>query len=219
MQSNSTIFSPAIDTSASSATYTYYVQAFNGICPGPIVPVTYMVHNVGANFNADPDNGEIDLELVFDNLSFGVDSVANFNWDFGDGSTSTDFEPLHTFDEKGEYIVVLTIDEPCLQSYEFTIIAKATSELKIPNVFSPNGDGSNELFNMGGVNLTSIDAQIYNRWGQLIYLWNTVEGGWDGHTLTGALAPPGTYYYVIDATGLEDKPEEYRETGTVTLVR
>jgi gliding motility-associated-like protein len=64
--------------------------------------------------------------------------------------------------------------------------------------------------------LKTLDAEIYNRWGQKEYEWHTTNGGWDGHTASGVIAPSGTYYYIIKATGIDKK--EYSEKGSFTLV-
>jgi gliding motility-associated-like protein len=59
----------------------------------------------------------------------------------------------------------------------------------IPNIFTPNGDGVNDLFHVDGV----INARIVNRWGQLINEWNSPLGSWDGFMNAGVVAPPGTF--------------------------
>ena len=91
------------------------------------------------------------------------------------------------------------------------------SSLIIPNVFTPNGDGSNDVFTVDGVNLASVKCDIYNRWGQHLYEWNAVNGFWDGKTTSGGDVPDGTYYYIIEAVGLDGV--EYEKQGSVSLIR
>ncbi|MBN4062310.1 gliding motility-associated C-terminal domain-containing protein, partial [Bacteroidales bacterium AH-315-I05] len=221
---------PNIDTTASSTTYTYYVQEQIGICKSVVVAVTYNVININASFEPDPDSGQVDLEVFFENNSIGVDDTTGiFNWDFGDGETSSEFEPTHTYEDKGYHTIILEISDSngiCTSIASFTIRAVAISDINLPNIFSPNGDNYNEVFNVNGIHLKSINAEIFNRWGQLIYIWNTVEGGWDGRTISGTIAPPGTYYYLIDAIGYnideitgKEKDDIYEFRGSVTLVR
>ncbi|MCK6650331.1 MAG: gliding motility-associated C-terminal domain-containing protein, partial [Bacteroidia bacterium] len=91
------------------------------------------------------------------------------------------------------------------------------STFVIPNIFSPNGDGTNDVFGVQNKGLETMDAEVYNRWGQKEYEWHTPNGGWDGRTASGVPAPDGTYYFIIKAKGFDGK--EYFEKGSFTLVR
>lgn len=86
-----------------------------------------------------------------------------------------------------------------------------TSAIIIPNVFSPNGDGQNDLFKVVG-NFTKLDVKIYNRYGQLIYESIQLNEGWNGRTTAGTLCNPGTYFYIIDT-------DEEIFKGSLTLLR
>ena len=55
----------------------------------------------------------------------------------------------------------------------------------IPNVFSPNGDGQNDLFSISGTGIISVKAEIYNRWGSLMFSSQQLNEGWDGRTSAG----------------------------------
>lgn len=87
-------------------------------------------------------------------------------------------------------------------------------DFKIPNVFSPNNDGANEIFKP--VNLCpgfeNYKMIIYSRWGNLIFESDAAKAGWDGKTTTNVDAPDGTYYYIITV-------KDRTFTGFVTLVR
>lgn len=90
-------------------------------------------------------------------------------------------------------------------------------ELLIPNAFSPNNDGQNDLFKI--CNMTNeklIDFKVFNRWGTILYRSTDPKQGWDG-TSKGQLQPIGVYGYVIRI----GYPDGYVETykGTVTLIR
>jgi gliding motility-associated-like protein len=72
-------------------------------------------------------------------------------------------------------------------------------EFKMPNIFTPNGDGINDLFR-AEYNVNAFDRYemyIYNRAGQLIFYADRPAQGWDGRTATGAVCPEGTYFYVV----------------------
>lgn len=118
---------------------------------------------------------------------------------------------------QGNVTVSYVIAGTCGDSSAVSFYICAQSDLEFPNVFTPNGDGVNDLFNVIGTNIAELSGRIYNRWGQVIYEWNTVAGGWDGYSSAGVPAPQGTYYFEIDAIG--DDGTNYHETGEVTLLR
>jgi gliding motility-associated-like protein len=86
----------------------------------------------------------------------------------------------------------------------------------LPNAFSPNGDGLNDVFNPIGVSIENFHIEIYNQWGQQVFASNNILNGWDG-TFKSSPSPQGTYYYQLSATGTEG--EKYSEKGTVLLMR
>ncbi|MFN3343680.1 MAG: gliding motility-associated C-terminal domain-containing protein [Flavobacteriales bacterium] len=89
----------------------------------------------------------------------------------------------------------------------------------VPNVFTPNGDGLNDVFRLEGTPnpcWDSIHVEIYNRWGQLIYVSDEVEFKWDGKTKAGKEVPEGTYFVILKGTfGDTDVTRQY----PVTLLR
>ena len=97
------------------------------------------------------------------------------------------------------------------------IVCEDTTEFYIPNVFTPNGDSKNQIFKVTIPNLKEIQVDIYNRWGVMVYSWNSPEGGWDGKTQGGSESPSGTYYYLIKATTLQGKT--IAENGFISLFR
>jgi gliding motility-associated-like protein len=85
----------------------------------------------------------------------------------------------------------------------------------VPNVFTPNNDGQNDLFKVGGTGIKELTIVVYNRWGQVVFETNQINAGWDGRTNSGIEVPEGTYFYVIEVT--TTTKETY--TGYVTLIR
>jgi gliding motility-associated-like protein len=67
----------------------------------------------------------------------------------------------------------------------------------VPNVFSPNNDGLNDLFMITNTGLKTLDCVIYDRWGKKIYEFDTPSGSWDGKSSGGQRLNDGTYYYVL----------------------
>lgn len=89
--------------------------------------------------------------------------------------------------------------------------------LLIPNAFSPNGDGRNDLFEILNFdNQTLIEFKVFNRWGTVVFKTENPKKGWDG-TYKNILQPVGTYGYVIRILYPEGIEETYK--GTVTLIR
>ncbi|HUR12215.1 MAG TPA: gliding motility-associated C-terminal domain-containing protein [Flavitalea sp.] len=91
------------------------------------------------------------------------------------------------------------------------------TDLIIPNAFTPNGDGYNDVFvvTVRGYFLAR-NFQIFNRWGQTVYQSNQLPLRWDGR-FQGKAAAVGTYYYVINGVDINNKP--YKRTGSITLIR
>jgi gliding motility-associated-like protein len=165
--------------------------------------------------NSNPTTGTVPLAVSFTNTSHGA---TNYTWSFGDGDTSTAVNPTNTYTNAGTYTVVLTaINGACSDTHTITVIANVPTTLIIPNVFSPNGDGTNDEFFIPNTGMASLNCDIFNRWGQLLYTITAPNQGWDGITPNGDKAPEGTYLYLLVAKGLDG--QTYKQQGTVMLVR
>jgi len=91
-----------------------------------------------------------------------------------------------------------------------------TDEIYIPNTFTPNGDGRNDVFYAYGNAISKVKMRIYNQWGQFVFESQQMQNGWDG-SFRGQMQPNGVYVYYIDLT-LSDGTTTMRK-GTVTLLR
>jgi gliding motility-associated-like protein len=92
---------------------------------------------------------------------------------------------------------------------------KANSVI-IPNAFTPDGDGTNDIFKAHGQNIKSINGKIYNRWEQKLYEWDNLNEGWNGK-YKGSDVSPSVYFYIITVTYNDGKMEERH--GSVEVVR
>lgn len=141
----------------------------------------------------------------------------------GIGTITTPNNPSTTVNglTVGSYSFSWTISNaacpPSTDLVNIIVDACEPSVLIIPNVFTPNGDGSNDIFTVDGTNLVSVNCEIFNRWGQKMYSWDNVNGSWDGRTTAGAVVPDGTYFYIINAEGVDGT--EYFKKGTFSLIR
>lgn len=135
-------------------------------------------------------------------------------WQFGDGQSSTDPNPLHRYESDGIFDVTLTVidEHGCVYSGRKGPYVVIAPEVQIPNVFTPNGDDFNDKWFVRYNGLAPIKIAVFDRWGNLHFESNTKEKGWDGTTLDGAQAPTGTYYYMVY---VGDKPYD----GSITLLR
>ena len=133
-----------------------------------------------------------------------------YQWRIYKGSSllvkRADAEHRYTFSEPGSYRAVVDVSNThcALDSVEFTI-SISESMLLVPNVFTPNGDGTNDEFRVAYRSLKEFHCWVYNRWGMLVYQWSDPARGWDG-TINGQPAPEGAYYYVIRALGTDAAP-------------
>ena len=169
-----------------------------------------------AEIFATIESGDAPLTVNFSNQGFSNITT----WDFGDGSSSGSNSPSHTFEKPGTYIVKLIAkNSEGSTSDQITIDVKSISGVtNIPNVFSPNGDGKNDLFFFALKNILSIDVTIYSQnGGGEIHKWNTLEGNWNGKLRNGDNAPKGVYLYSIQAVGIDGIT--YSKKGFVTLSR
>jgi PKD repeat protein len=188
----------------------------------------YQSIHVKADYAIDPNKGDAPLVVTFTDKSV---RASRYKWEFGDTTTSTLSNPdPHTYYIPGEYSTKLTVESDlhCIDSLRLdTKVVVDQSELNVPNVFSPDGDGINDNFIVESKSLMNISVEIFSRSGLKVYsffgqgeplkLWK----GWNGNiNSSSAKAAPGVYFYVIKANGWDNvkySGKEYR--GVVYLYR
>lgn len=174
---------------------------------GNTMSINYL-KTVTAAFTSDVTSGDVPLDVQFTNQSTST-GVINYNWVFDNGQTSTVKDPAVTFNEIKSYNVCLYVDDGgkgCRDTACAMIDVTTTSDITIvPNVFTPNADGINDVLMITATGLATVHAEIFNRWGQKEYEWNTLNGGWDGYSASGVPAVEGTYYIILYATGADKK--------------
>ena len=213
-------WSPTGQTTANATglvagSYTLTVTDANG-CTSTSGPYVIVNSLVTASFTANPNTGTVPLAVNFTNTSTGASS---YEWNLGNGTTTNSVNPSTTYGATGTYNVELiaTNSDGCTDTAYGTIDVFGQSILIVPNVFSPNGDGKNDVFKVQASAITSFQGKIFDRWGIKLYEWYDANGGWDGRTSGGVEVPSGTYYYLINATGADGK--QYQEKGYLTLLR
>jgi gliding motility-associated-like protein len=144
----------------------------------------------------------------------------SFSWNFGDGSTSNEPEPKHYYAKSGNYNVTLVVTSSygCIDSITKSYIIEIPVDfVKLPNVFSPNGDGINDEFSPLLYDMQDVECIIFDRNGNIIYSWKGINGKWDGKIKnTNELASPGTYYYILK--GISKSGKKVTHKGMIQLV-
>ncbi|RXQ96640.1 T9SS type B sorting domain-containing protein [Ancylomarina salipaludis] len=216
-------------------------------------------YKVDPRFNFNPASGEAPL-----NVNFEIENLndrAEYEWYFYQDTSridgpvpaqdslltdiKTDINETYTYLHPGKYFVKLIArnnDDAmnCVEEFVSSDILVESSLFEVPNVFTPNGDGANDVFRLKLYSVKSYSAKIFNRWGRLVYefqesdvkyanagydvdiigsgseFWYSVKG-WNGK-INGKLATPGTYFYVIEAEGREETGKHYTERGAVMLL-
>ena len=171
-----------------------------------------------AEFTAEFEPSCDGIYADFDNTS---ENSETYFWTFGDGETSTDFEPTHSFQPGlGSVVTLYTYnnDSLCVDSitidYSGQWFGNDTIEIKYGNSLTPNFDGINDCFRPGfdGRFSECYELRVFNRWGALIF---ESTGGqdhcWDGRTKGGKPCDGGTYFYIVSLKG-------YEKHGYVTLI-
>lgn len=136
-------------------------------------------------------------------VQFGNQSVNDYDWlwYFGDNDSSTLANPVHLYEYAGLYQVVLIVNpnSACSDTSEVQLLIEdiGITEVFIPNAFSPNNDGVNDLFELFIPEICDVfNLSIFNRWGQLVFTTSNLKNSWDGKN-NGSEVPDGVYYYVL----------------------
>lgn len=172
-----------------------------------------------ANFTATPLVTSIfDPDITFFNLS--GEGAFSWHYDFGDGSSTSDENPLHTYATWGNYTVFQTLTNRYACSNTATLSITILPEFRfwVPNAFTPGKqDHLNDVFKPVVVGVEEYTWMIFNRWGDLIYKTNDPEAGWNG-TFKGADSPLDVYVWKCEFKNVVSNLKE-SHVGHVTLLR
>lgn len=162
-----------------------------------------------------------------DGMKFRIQSIVpvfGVSWDFGDPSsaalnTSIDAEPQHIFSKAGMFTVTaLVTTEDGFKQLEATVTIKdCVCVLEVPNVFTPNDDGVNDLFQIAtNCPFEGFELTIINRWGQVVFHSTDSHVNWNGNENGNALAS-GVYFFSL--THKFPQLPAHTQKGTLTVVR
>ncbi len=156
----------------------------------------------------DPEINFIDQSII----------ASQWQWDLGDGTTSTIQNPVHTYADSGTYVVTLYMENTygCRDTATKNVVIKPTFAIWIPNVFTPDGDGVNDYWFSDGYGITELQTLVFDRWGLVVYEGYQLDSKWDG-TYKGKMSIQDTYVYKIKARDVFGEWHEY--IGKVTLLK
>jgi gliding motility-associated-like protein len=226
--------SDSMFTNLAVGNYTITIEDANG-CQGQSTNVAILERIItNASFTA---NGQTEITegldpfdvLVVNNSS----NATNFIWNFGNGQTANapgiGESTTITYYDIGEYEIILIAYDGlprCADTAIVKVKVDGLSSIDLPNIFTPNGDGQNDVFlpkpydknsKTGTRNIIEYNCKIYDRWGKLVFETNDINTGWDGKRRGGAQATDGVYFWVVNAKGIDN--ETYNLKGNVTLIR
>jgi gliding motility-associated-like protein len=188
-----------------------------GGCEHTLTQRTIAVRERGqARFTVDlPEESHLVLpaaDVAFRDQSIRAD---RYVWDFGDGSSATEANPRHLYEEPGDYQVVLTITDAggCTDSYTLGPLLVRNPDVFVPTVFTPNGDGKNDVYEVDYDGQDAVSLTILDRWGRQVFDNETgLRPGWNGTLPNGDIAKEGVYFYVLYIG-------DHAYRGSLTLVR
>ncbi|MCC6600916.1 MAG: choice-of-anchor L domain-containing protein [Crocinitomicaceae bacterium] len=192
---------------------TVYTYSASDVCGNSASEtVTVGVEQVEPGFTVEYI-GETGIELTNHTYN-GVSYI----WNFNDGSVEYTTDVAHDFSTNDAIVVTLTAIGPlgCVQKHTETFYPFA--DIFVPNSFTPNEDGINDLFFAKGHDLRSFKMSIFNRWGDMVFHTDDIDVPWNGSQRGGDyFVPDGIYNYQVVAVGIRGNVIEKR--GFVLIIR
>jgi gliding motility-associated-like protein len=206
---------PSVKT---EGTYTLTVKNTNTGCKVSDEVVVIKDPVPEASFTSDVYVGEDPLTVNFNNTSTGSNL---YQWIFDGDNKSNDKNPTFIYTKANTYTVILISSDSskCPDTATVVIRVHERFTVDIPNVFTPNGDGANDLFTINSTGIEELSCEIYDRWGLKIYSWDRKNDGWDGRSLSGSKASEGTYFFILRIKPQGDGKAPFIKSGHLTLLR
>jgi gliding motility-associated-like protein len=123
---------------------------------------------------------------------------------------------VSTPDETITYTVIVVDSNGCTATDEVSVIIDFENVIFVPNIFSPNGDGHNDIVYVRGQGIASLNFFIYDRWGEKVFETQSLDNGWDG-TFRGKKMNSAVFVYYLQATFIDGS--EVTQKGDITLIR
>lgn len=145
----------------------------------------------------------------------------NYNkllWDMGDGTTIEDeLTPTYTYESPGRFTICITAsNDDCIDTMCRQVYISYTGLIGVPNAFSPNGDGINDVVKVEGKGIVKLMFRIFNRWGEKVFETDDKNEGWNG-LYKGVLQEMDAYTFTVEATLADGRFVPLK--GNITLLR
>ncbi|MES1223966.1 MAG: gliding motility-associated C-terminal domain-containing protein, partial [Bacteroidota bacterium] len=194
----------------------------NGVCSDTLNTIVLLDNTLKARFSAPTEICPTD-NIIFADSSIG--NIISWNWDFGDGTKSTDQNPPpHIYpvstNQEINYIVNLVVENNigCYDTATAQVTKVRSCYIDVPSAFTPNGDGHNDyLYPLNAYKAINLEFRVFNRYGQLVYETKDWTKKWDG-TINGKPQDTGTYVWMLQYTD-KDTGKRIFKKGTTVLIR
>lgn len=160
----------------------------------------------------------VEAFLPFQYFDDSEGDPTSYYWDFGDGNTSNEKDPLHTYNVIDQYQLIHAVTNALGCSDTTVLTVDLNVYLELPNAFSPNNDGANDHLRLIQQGIETLyDFKVYNRQGKLIFDGGSnVSAEWDG-TYNNQPQPAGVYVAQVKARGAYGNEFSFKEN--ITLLR
>jgi gliding motility-associated-like protein len=216
--SSATAPDPIVQQPQKSTTYSLNVTGANGCTSIQPATLWVIVLPPAVVFAGDDTTILIGQTLQLDAVDVNNTGFTSYQWSPAVGLDNPGIQnPVATVTGDITYLVTATTTQGCVGTDSITIKAVTMSNIVVPNAFTPNGDGHNDVLKPHAIGIRDFKYfVVYNRWGQRLF-YSTNEGeGWDG-TVGGQAQPMGTYVWMV--MGLDFGGRAVERRGTVILVR
>lgn len=215
LTSNTTYYVGAINDTTGCASGSRAVASVNMQRPLSAPAVTVGSTSASSiTFTWQAVTGAVDYEISLDN---GQTFITPSSGATGLTHTVNNLQPGQSIS-----LIVRAIGKTACELSTNSSVATGTTDnpfadkLYIPNTFTPNGDGKNDVFMIYGTTIQKANLSVYNQWGELIFRTTDKSAGWDG-TYKGRDQPVGVYVYYVEAT--MNDGHSITKKGTITLLR
>ncbi len=176
-----------------------------------------------AHLSSNPTTGFLPLDIVVTTGISGTGVPIDYVWSLNGHVLGTTDGKTNTYSIKGlpygEHVIQVNVRDMngCKSVDYLTIFVNTKIHFNDVNIFTPNGDGTNDILIFPTEGVKAMTGKIYDRWGLKLFEWSDMTTGWDGNTDSGP-APDGTYYYIINYTDVYDAPA-HSASGFIELLR